>query len=66
MVEMKFHLALNAILLASARGSEIYIKLTNLIISSLSVDPFHPRARQWISVHDSFAVPVAFELLGVG
>lgn len=65
MVEMEFHLALNAIL-SSARGSEIYIKLTNLTVSSLSIDPFHPRARQWISAHDSFAVPVAFGLMGVG
>lgn len=66
MAEMEFHLALNAILLASARGSEFYIKLTNLTISLLSTDPFHPRARQWISAHDSFAVPVALGLLGVG
>lgn len=66
MVEMEFHLALNAILSASARGSEIYIKLTNLTVSSLSIDPFHPRARRWISAHDSFAVPVSFGLMGVG
>jgi hypothetical protein len=45
MAEMEFHLALNSILSASARGGEFYIKLPNLAVFSLSVDLFNPRAR---------------------
>lgn len=61
--EVEFHLALDAILSAptEAAHSTQAAKPGHLLTSA---DLFHPRARQRISAHNSFAITVAFERLG--
>lgn len=55
MAEMEFPLALDVILSALLR-QHILHRLPNLAISLLSIDLFHPRARQWSSAHNSFSI----------
>lgn len=65
MTEMEFHLALNAILSAFARGGKFYIKLPNLAISLLSTDPFQRRTSSGF-LHMTPSSHEAFGLMRVG